>query len=60
MRLVGAIFIEKDDEDFNKYVSYTKDTNGQWKFCNGKNIQNSNLNELQNHKGIQALFYNIM
>jgi len=57
MRLVGAIFVEKNDEDYNKYVSYTKDINGQWKFCNGENIQNSNLNELQNHKGIQALFY---
>ena len=57
LRLVGAIFIEKNDDDTNKYVSYIKDINGQWKFCNGTNVQNSSLYDLQNHKGIQALFY---
>jgi hypothetical protein len=56
-RLVGAIFLEKDDDDNNKYISYTKDANGQWKYCNKNNIQNSDFNELQNHKSLKALFY---
>ena len=57
MRLVGAIFIETNDDDTNKYVSFSKDKNGQWKYCNGTNVQNCSLYDLQNHKGIQALFY---
>ena len=57
MRLVGAIFIEKNDDDTNKYVSFKKKKNGQWIFCNGTNVQNSSLYNLQSHKGIQALFY---
>ena len=57
LRLVGAIFIERDVDDTNKYVSYSKDINGQWIYCNGTNVQNSSLYDLQNHKGIQALFY---
>ena len=58
-RLVGAIFTEESEEDKNheKYVSYTKDINNQWKFCDGKSIKNCNFNELSNHKHIQALFY---
>ena len=56
-RLVGAIFLEKDDDDNDKYLSYTKDANGQWKYCNKNNIQNSDFNELQNHKNIKVLFY---
>ena len=58
-RLVGAIFTEESEEDENndKYVSYTKTPNGQWKYCSGNNVQNSSFNELQNHKHIQALFY---
>lgn len=55
--LVGAIFTEKSEEDSVKYVSYTKDINGQWKYCNSKNIQKSNFEELKNHKHIKALFY---
>ena len=58
-RLVGAIFTEESDEDENndKFVSYTKTPNGQWKYCSGNNVQNSSFNDLQNHKHIQALFY---
>ena len=58
-RLVGAVFTEECEEDENndKYVSYTKDTNGNWKYCNGNNIQSSNFDELKNHEHIQALFY---
>ena len=59
LSLVGAIFLEKSDEDKDnyKYVSYSKDINGLWKYCNGKNVQKSNFDELKNHKHIQALFY---
>ena len=56
-RLVGAIFTENIENDDIKYVSYTKDINGQWKYFNGTSIVNSNFNELQNHKHIQGLFY---
>ena len=58
-RLVGAIFTEESEEDENndKYVSYTKTPNDQWKYFSGNNVQNSSFNELQNHKHIQALFY---
>ena len=55
-KLIGAIFTEKNG-DITKYVSYTKDSNGNWKFFNGKTYENSSLNDLQNHKKIQALFY---
>ena len=57
LRLVGAIFTEKSEEDKIKYVSYTQDSNGQWKYFNGNTIQKSNFNELQNHNDVQALFY---
>ena len=56
-RLVGAIFHEKFEGEPKKYVSYTKDTNGQWKYCNGNYISNSDFNEIQNHEHIEALFY---
>ena len=56
-RLVGAIFLEYLDNKEVKYVSYTKDINGQWKYFNGNSIVTSNLNELQNHKHIHGLFY---
>ena len=56
--LVGTIFTEESEEDKNndKYESYTKDTNGKWKYFNGNNIQSSNFNKLKNHKNIKALF----
>ena len=56
-RLIGAIFRENVDGGDDIYVSYTKDINGQWKYFNGSNIINSNLNELKNHKHIQTMFY---
>ena len=55
-RLIGVIFSEKN-EDGIKYFSYTKDGNQQWKYFNGKSYEDSNLNELQNHKNIEVLFY---
>ena len=57
-RLIGAIFHEKLEGGIKKYVSYTKDDiNGQWKYCDGYSISNSNFNEIQNHKHIEVLFY---
>ena len=55
-RLIAAIFTEKEN-DVTKYVSYTRDSNGLWKFYNGKTYENSSLTDLQNHKRIEALFY---
>ena len=57
LRLVGAIFTEQNEDKTNKYVSFSKDANGQWKYYNGLSIQNGSLYDLQGHKGIQALFY---
>ena len=56
-RLIGAIFFEKIENEPKKFVSYTKDANGQWKYCNGKYISNSNFHELQNHEHLVTLFY---
>ena len=57
-RLIGAIFNEKnEDDDSMKYISYTKDTNGHWKYFNGKSMQNSNFDEVKNHKHLLSLFY---
>ena len=56
-RLIVAIFSEKKD-DITKYVLYTRDIiDGNWRYFNGRTYENSNLNALQNHKGIKALVY---
>ena len=56
-KLIGAIFNEQLEGEPKKYVSYTREEDGQWKYCNGKYINNSDLNELRNHEHIEALFY---
>ena len=56
-RLVGAIFNEKNEGENKKFVSYTKDDNGQWKYCNGNAVSDSNWNEIQNHPHLESLFY---
>ena len=56
-KLIGAIFTEQLEGEAKKYVSYTKEENGDWKYCNGRYISNSDLNELKNHEHIEALFY---
>ena len=56
-RLIGLIFNEQIDGEEKKYVSYTKDEFGQWKYCNGKYISNSDWNEIQNHEHLEILFY---
>ena len=55
--LVGAIFIEKDDNDNEKYVSVSKIPNGGWVYFNGNSVQNCGFDTLQNHKNLQMLFY---
>ena len=54
--LVGAIFIEKDDNG-EKFVSISKLTDGGWVYYNGNSIQNCNFDKLQKHKNLQMLFY---
>ena len=55
--LVGAIFIEKDNNDNEKYVSVSKIPNGGWVYFNGNSVQNCGFDTLQNHKNLQMLFY---
>ena len=56
-RLIGAIFNEQFESEPKKYVSYTKERNGQWKYFNGTYLSDSNFNEIQNHDNIEILFY---
>ena len=55
--LVGAIFTEKNNNQNEKFVSYSKAPNNGWVYYNGDSIKNSNFKELQNHKNLQMLFY---
>ena len=55
--LMGAIFTEMKEGEPRKYVSYTRDSNNQWKYFNGTSFIDSNFNELQNHSHLKALFY---
>ena len=56
-RLIGAIFNEQFENEPKKYVSYTKERNGQWKYFNGTYLSDSNFNEIQNHDNVEILFY---
>ena len=57
-RLMGALFIEQNEQDGKKYVSITrKENNDGWYFYNGNSIQDCTLNDLVNHKNVQLLFY---
>ena len=55
--LVGAIFIETDDNDNNKFVSISKLPSGQWIYFNGNSIKNCSFGDLQKKKHLQMLFY---
>ena len=57
--LVGAIFCELNNNKEEIFTSISKNINNQWIYFNGKAIQNSSFNELQNHKNLQYLFYSI-
>ena len=57
--LSGAVFIEfKENEKI--YTSITKNKNEDWKYFDGKNIHNSNLDELKNHKNVKILIYSYL
>ena len=56
-RLIGAIFHEQLEGEPKKYVSYTREESGEWKYCNGRYISNSDLNELRTHDHLEALVY---
>ena len=56
-RLVGAIFIEKIENENKKYVSITKHQNGAWYYFDGESIKISSLNDLINHTKVQVLVY---
>ena len=49
--LIGAIFIEQNEQDGKKYVSITS------YFYNGNSIQDCTFNDLVNHKNPYLLFY---
>ncbi len=55
--LVGAIFKEKNENEYKKYVSFTKKTNGGWIYFDGNTIKESSFNELAKHNNLQMLFY---
>ena len=56
--LIGAIFIEQNEQDGKKYVSITrKENNDGWYFYNGNSIQDCTFNDLVNHKNPYLLFY---
>ena len=59
-RLIGAIFNEQLENEPKKYVSYTKERNGQWKYFNGTYLSDSNFNEIQNHDNVEILFYALL
>ena len=54
--LVGAIFLEENENDIPKYVSISRGKNG-WFYYNGNNVQNCVLNDLMKHKHLKMLFY---
>ena len=55
--LVGAIFIEKDENNEDKYISISKNGNFEWIYFNGKTVQKCTFNDLTKHKKIKILFY---
>ena len=59
-RLIGAIFSEKNENENKKYVSITKNQNGQWYYFDGESIKKSSLNDLINHKKVRILIYSAL
>ena len=54
--LVGAIFLEENENDIPKYVSISRGNMG-WFYYNGYNIQKCTLNDLMRHQHLKMLFY---
>ena len=55
--LVGAIFIELNENKSRQYVSISRNLNGNWYYFKGNSIQICSFNDLQNHKNLRMLFY---
>ena len=55
--LVGAIFIEKKNNQSSQYVSISKNQNGNWYYFNDESVKLSSLNDLKNHGQLRMLFY---
>ena len=56
-KLMGAIFIEQNEEEGKKYVSITKTENNGWIYFNGKTFQECSFDDLVNHKKLRLLLY---
>ena len=54
--LVGAIFLENNQNEEPKYVSISR-VNMSWIYFNGNTVQNCTFNDLQIHKKLKMLFY---
>ena len=55
--LVGAIFIEQDENNENKYVSISKNGKFGWIYFDGKSVQKCTFKDLNKHKQLKILFY---
>ena len=57
-KLMGAIFTEKNIDNTEKYVSFSRDEDEKtWNFFNGESIQKSNIAQLMNHENLKFLIY---
>ena len=57
-KLMGAIFTEKNIDNTEKYVSFSRDEDEKtWNFFNGESIQKSNIAQLINHENLKFLIY---
>ncbi len=55
---MGAIFTEKNIDNTEKYVSFSRDEDEKtWNFFNGESIQKSNISQLINHENLKFLIY---
>ena len=54
--LVGAIFLENNQNDEPKYISISKEKNA-WIYCNGDNVKYCTYYDLSQHKHLKMLFY---
>ena len=54
--LVGAIFLEKNQNEVPKYVSISR-SNNSWIYCNGDIVQICSYYDLSQHKNLKMLFY---
>ena len=55
--LVGAIFIEQNEDEEKRYVSFTRLGNNDWVYYNGYTVDYCTFDDLVNHTKPQMLFY---